>query len=646
MSENYGNYNISFLVTGVVVYALLLVIQFSFSSTKRVREKIFVSIVTTGLLSSLAQFATVETERNYFGPGKSVMVSFLMMFQFFFTVTMAICFYNFVAECAGVRGKRERRINETSLWLSGMFVIWNFLAKSGIILTKRVSQNVNTVSILFYLIPMFIYFYGTHIIIKNRNKFEKKMFFAVLTFLLFPVMAGIIQYFMPNQLLMVYGSAMSTLILFFELEIPNFEKLIEARISLEESSREEMKAKEKAIEDNEAKNQFLANATQDLKKPIASILTLNEILLRRTKERSTSEYALKIRTSVNALSGLIGDILIYSKIESGKIEIHNEEYSPAELIQEVYMENLSLATSKGIGLTLDIDENLPDILYGDSRRLKRIVKNLVDNGVSFTDRGEVKLSIKESHVNISGGEDQASDNYGRPISLRFEISDTGTGIKEEDLDRLFVAFDKLEIKGAYSSEGAGLGLCIAYSLLKLMGSRLMIESVFGVGSRMYFDLPQRALSNDRLGNIDEYIEARKIKYTGQEHFEAPDSKILVVDDSEINRFVIEKFLKPTKAAVTAVSSGRECLDILERESFDLILMDHMMPEMDGIETRQRMSFMDGLSTVPIVAMTACSSADEKKMFLELGFNDFLAKPISQEELLSTVKRLLPGVSDQ
>ena len=646
MSENYGNYNISFLVTGVVVYALLLVIQFSFSSTKRVRERIFVSIVTTGLLSSLAQFATVETERNYFGPGKSVMVSFLMMFQFFFTVTMAICFYNFVAECAGVRGKRERRINETCLWLSGLFVIWNFLTKSGIILTKRVSQNVNTVSILFYLIPMFIYFYGTHIIIKNRNKFEKKMFFAVLTFLLFPVMAGIIQYFMPNQLLMVYGSAMSTLILFFELEIPDFEKLIEARISLEESSREEMKAKEKAIEDNEAKNQFLANATQDLKKPIASILTLNEILLRRTKERSAFEYALKIRTSVNALSGLIGDILIYSKIESGKIEIHNEEYSPAELIQEVYMENLSLASSKGIGLTLDIDENLPDILYGDSRRLKRIVKNLVDNGVSFTDRGEVKLSIKESPVNISGGEDQASDNYGRPISLRFEISDTGTGIKEEDLDRLFVAFDKLEIKGAYSSEGAGLGLCIAYSLLKLMGSRLMIESVFGVGSRMYFDLPQRALSNDRLGNIAEYIEARKIKYTGQEHFEAPDSKILVVDDSEINRFVIEKFLKPTKAAVTAVSSGRECLDILERESFDLILMDHMMPEMDGIETRQRMSFMDGLSTVPIVAMTACSSADEKKMFLELGFNDFLAKPISQEELLSTVKRLLPGVSDQ
>ncbi|MBP5197807.1 MAG: response regulator [Lachnospiraceae bacterium] len=633
MSSNYIDFNISFLVTALVVYVLLLIIQLGFFSTGRIREKLFTNLITTGLFAGLSQFSTVEVMRFYQGPEGNTIAMTLIIVEFFFTVTMAICFYNFVAECAGVRGKREYVANIICLTAGIFVIIYNLLVLRGVVRAVGSASENGRIPILFYAVPMLIYFYGTFIIVDNREKFRKKMFFAVLTFLLFPVAAGIVQYFMPSQLLMVYGSAMSTLILFFEMEIPDFEKLTEARISLEKSGEEEKKAKEEAIKANEAKNEFLANASMDLKKPIAEIVTLDEMLLRGRGQKETAEYALKIRTTAEDLRDLVSDILIYSKLESGKLEIQSEEYNLAEMIQEIYMKNLHAATGKGIDLLTDISEDIPMFLYGDRRRIARIIKNLVDNAVSFTDSGEVTLRVKVL------GKTALSDR--EKISLRFEVVDTGTGIKDEDLDRLFVAFDKLEIKGAYSSEGAGLGLCIAYSLLKLMGSRLVIESTFGVGSRMYFDLEQEVAGSDTLGSIDEYISERKIKYIEKDELFAPKAKILVVDDAEINLFVVKKFLQPTKINVTTASSGKECLEAVKKESFDLILMDHMMPEMDGIETRQRMSFIEGRGNIPVVAMTACSSADEKKMFLELGFNDFLAKPINRDDLIGMLKRLLP-----
>lgn len=388
--------------------------------------------------------------------------------------------------------------------------------------------------------------------------------------------------------------------------------------------------KQRALYASAAKGRFLANMSHEIRTPINAVLGMDDMILRESTEANVREYALDIKNAGQNLLALINDILDLSKIESGKLEIVPVEYDFSSLIHDIMNMVTAKAEDKELVVSMDIDETLPSRLWGDDVRLRQVLINLLNNAVKYTEEGSVTLTVK--------GEPQGDD-----ILLTFSVEDTGIGIRKEDMDKLFAEFERIEEQRNRHIEGTGLGMSISTQLLNLMGSRLQVESEYGKGSRFYFVLRQGIANKEPIGDLGKRIKDQAARYTYQAAFAAPDARILVVDDNAVNRRVFVNLLKATKIQIDEAAGGLECLEMVQQKHYDMIFLDHMMPDMDGIETlHQMMKWEDyPCKSTPVVALTANAVSGAREMYLKEGFCQFLSKPINTEKLEKMIMEMLP-----
>ncbi|MGN0674546.1 MAG: cache domain-containing protein, partial [Oscillospiraceae bacterium] len=385
-------------------------------------------------------------------------------------------------------------------------------------------------------------------------------------------------------------------------------------------NRELKEAADKAISAGKAKNDFLANMSHEIRTPINAVLGMNEMIMRESSETQIVEYAANIQSAGRTLLSVINDILDFSKIESGKMEIVPVEYNVSSLVNDIVNMVKIRAEKKKLRFIPEIDEKIPSVLYGDDVRLRQIITNILTNAVKYTPEGYVRLRMKA--IRIQDG----------IVRLEVSVSDTGIGIKEEDMDKLFTSFQRLDQEKNRSIEGTGLGITIVQRLLCMMGSELNVSSVYGVGSTFSFVVEQKIVNSEPMGNYEQRFKTSSESISENASKTAPDVRILVVDDNETNLLVAKSLLKRTLAKVETAPSGKECIELLRKNIYDIVFLDHMMPEMDGIETLKKIQEEQLAVGTVFVALTANAVHGAKQTYLDAGFDDYLSKPFTGHDI--------------
>lgn len=386
---------------------------------------------------------------------------------------------------------------------------------------------------------------------------------------------------------------------------------------------------------NNAKSAFLANMSHEIRTPINAVLSMDEMILRESNENEIIEYALDIKSAGQTLLSLINDILDISKIESGKMELIPEAYKTASIINDEYVLLNDKAKAKGLKIKMQIASNLPSELFGDTIRIKQIITNLLNNAIKYTEKGTVTLKITSQRLH---------DNE---IALIITVSDTGIGIKEDDMQKLFSKFERIEEGRNKHIEGTGLGMSITKQLVELMDGEIVVDSKYGEGSTFTVKIPQRIINENPIGNITEQMgRSASSKYVPK--FIAPNARILVVDDNEMNRKAISLLLKQTKILIDEAGSGTECLHMCENNVYDIIFLDHQMPGKDGVETfkelRQKpFTFNDD---TPVIMLTANALSGAREEYLSMGFTDFISKPVEPKKLEQMIYKYLPSAKKE
>ncbi len=388
----------------------------------------------------------------------------------------------------------------------------------------------------------------------------------------------------------------------------------------------------KAEEANLAKSTFIANMSHEIRTPIHAVLGMNEMIMRESSEPQIRVYAGNIKKSGNLLLSLVNNILDYSRMEQGNQKLQPVTYETGKLLSNA-LDVIRLQTNnKNLRLEVFIDEHLPVKLIGDDLKFQQILFNLLTNAVKYTNEGYVRLCVSQK------------ERHEDSVSIGVSVEDSGIGIRKEDIAHLTNAFCRVDEKRNRNIEGAGLGLSIASQLLQQMGSQLIIDSEYGVGSIFSFELIQQIADASELGPFSSFSEEdSETPVPVTPRFTAPEAKILVVDDNEMNRFVFRGLLKYLKVQVTFAESGKECLSAIATRHFDLIFMDHLMPELDGIETLHIMKKRSGhlCTDSKIIAVTANAYPDARDVYLKEGFDDFLEKPVEGKQLESIIYQYLP-----
>ena len=384
---------------------------------------------------------------------------------------------------------------------------------------------------------------------------------------------------------------------------------------------------------NKAKSEFLSNMSHEIRTPINAIMGMDEMILRESKEPSTLEYAQNLQNAAKSLLSLINDILDFSKIAAGKMEIIPVEYHIDSVLNDLVNMIRKRAENKGLELIIEADKNLPSVLFGDEIRIKQIVTNLLTNAVKYTEKGSVTLKVNYTPIDAEN------------IYLNISITDTGIGIKDEDIQKLFSAFERIEEERNRNIEGTGLGMNITKKLLKMMGTELKVSSVYGEGSTFSFQVVQRVVNPEPIGDFETHYKRSLAHYSEyHESFTAPEAVILVVDDTVMNLTVVKGLLKQTKIKIDTAVSGYECLEMVKKRKYDIIFLDHRMPGMDGIETLQSMKALtESLNKdTPVISLTANAISGAREQYIAAGFQDYLTKPINAAQLEKTIIKYLPS----
>mgnify|MGYP005943158113 FL=1 len=433
------------------------------------------------------------------------------------------------------------------------------------------------------------------------------------------------RYYVVQEVVISLGIIFMSLIV---AEIVN-SLITEQNHRLLDALRKEKRSQQEAEAANMAKSSFLANMSHEIRTPINAILGMNEMILREEKDPAIRGYAGNIQASGNSLLSIVSDVLDISKIESGKLEIIPVDYEVNSLISDCCNLAAGRAKAKELELLVECADNVPMKLCGDETHIRQIIVNLLTNAVKYTEKGTVKLIVSGRFTD--GG-----------FVLKVDVSDTGIGIAEENLPQLFTQFQRFDLQRNRNIEGTGLGLSIVKRLCDLMSGTITARSVLGSGSTFTVELPQKVVDSTPCGGVNLNYSA------GAEHeyhhsFEAPEAKILAVDDLPVNLLVIANLLKETRIKIDTAGSGRECLDKCSQQKYDLILMDHMMPEMDGVLTFEKLHGDKSSPNfeTPVIMLTANALAGMREQYMDVGFADYVSKPVRGAKLEEAIRRNLP-----
>lgn len=383
---------------------------------------------------------------------------------------------------------------------------------------------------------------------------------------------------------------------------------------------------------NRAKTNFVSNMSHEIRTPMNSIVGITEILLRSQHSPKEQEYLLNIQSSGRVLLTIINDVLDCSKMEAGKMQLFDEPYDTCSLFHDLRISMENRIGHSGLELIYDIDQDIPCKLKGDMGRIRQVIINLVNNAIKYTEKGSVRFSVHVRQKNTD------------KVMLYYEVADTGIGIRKEDQKILFDAFQRVEMDRNRYVEGTGLGLTISQNLVNMMGGVIEVESEYGKGSRFFFTIEQTIIDPTPVSAVN--YNGQKDNVTEKEAeclFIAPEAHILLVDDNELNLVVAKELLKPLRMQIDTAENGLQAVKMVRDGQYDLVLMDHMMPVMDGIEAAKAIRALpeDKYQKLPIIALTANAMVDARKEFLNAGMNGFVAKPIDFTRICNQLKLWLP-----
>jgi CheY-like chemotaxis protein/nitrogen-specific signal transduction histidine kinase len=383
---------------------------------------------------------------------------------------------------------------------------------------------------------------------------------------------------------------------------------------------------------NRAKTNFVSNMSHEIRTPMNSIVGITEILLRSRHSPKEQEYLLNIQSSGRVLLTIINDVLDCSKMEAGKMQLFDEPYDTCSLFHDLRISMENRIGHSGLELIYDIDQDIPCKLKGDMGRIRQVIINLVNNAIKYTEKGSVRFSVHVRQKNTD------------KVMLYYEVADTGIGIRKEDHKILFDAFQRVEMDRNRYVEGTGLGLTISQNLVNMMGGVIEVESEYGKGSRFFFMIEQTIIDPTPVSAVN--YNGQKDNVTEKEAeclFIAPEAHILLVDDNELNLVVAKELLKPLRMQIDTAENGLQAVKMVRGSQYDLVLMDHMMPVMDGIEAAKAIRALpeDKYQKLPIIALTANAMVDARKEFLNAGMNGFVAKPIDFARICNQLKLWLP-----
>lgn len=604
---------VSFSICSFIFVLMFIIFYFSKERLNTLDTKMYSYILVTNIIGIMIDVFGYFIFKIYGSESFiSIMVSnFYLVYYFLWAYFFLL--YIFVIS---FREKSEyllqKKFTKTIIILTSLFICLIILImpiqityEDNVAYSSGLSVNM-VYGLCFIMVGIMLY-----CLLRNLKKISTKEYIPLLTFMVLSTFCMIIQKTYPEITLMLMCHSIVTSLMYFTIENPDVKMVKELEV-----------AKNEAEKANHAKSEFLSSMSHELRTPLNAIVCFSELL--ESKEGLDSEskdFARDIVSASHNLLDLVNGVLDISKIEAGKMELINKEYNSFELFNSLSTMVIPRIGDKPIDFKTVIASDIPPVLKGDTGKLKQIILNLLTNAVKYTDKGFIKYRVE-----------CINDYKNNQTKLIITVTDTGRGIKKEDIDRLFKKFERLEEDRNTSIEGTGLGLAITESLAELMGGKITVISDYGKGSTFKFVVVEEIVNKESNLVVNEQTTLNYETFEGK--------KVLVVDDSKLNLKVAENVLKNFKVSTETVTSGLECLSCVKSKKYDIIFMDIMMPNMSGVEVLKKLR--EEKVNIPVIALTADAIEGQEEKYISEGFDGYLSKPIDKTKLKVILNKYLKG----
>lgn len=633
-------HNIDYVIAALCVLIVVFVtVGRKYRGISKSNKVFFLLLITSIFMCVVDILMNVfETYTNIFAYEYSYLCRFLYNSC---TVLLSIFSYLYVKSYSPQKEKVHllRKLMDLIVWI--LTIVYVILAlinfNNGWIMYFDANGGYHTGRLYYivYAVPMVLLVFMIIVTLEEKKNYSKTQLRAIMVYILLVVVGVVYEaVFAGDTLTIMFAISLAILVIQFSLETPDYKKMNDAIEELKKSNEEVKLAKDEADRANQAKSDFLARMSHEIRTPMNAIIGMNEMIIKESDSKEVVEYASDAKQAADHLLSIINDILDFSKIESGKMEIIEEELDVAKTIKELYSIFKVKMDKKGLDFYYIVDEKLPSVVYADMVRIKQILTNLINNAEKYTQKGEITVKF------------EMLENKGDVVKNRITVKDTGAGIRREDMDKLYTLFERIDERINRNIEGTGLGINIVVQLLALMNSKLEVKSEYGKGSEFSFVLENRIVDATPIGKFEAEKRDEKLldKENSKEMIVAPEAKILVVDDNQINLKVFAGLLRDTKIQITQVDSGFKAIEKATKEKFDIIFMDHMMPKMDGIETMKNIrQYKDGPNLDGIIiVLTANAIKGSDNMYLNEGFNDVAFKPATSQQINELLWKYIPS----
>ncbi len=594
------------LPAGFLLFSILVnIVYFSKQRLNNYENRIYKFILVINLISLLLEFPCTYFAYHPVPYLSSAIVKFYLLVLLSYIEFLTI-YISIITKDQETFDKRWKIIKTGYLFFFCIFILFIIFGNVEFVITKLgASAMGSSVSVLYIqsIICPILWFINIY---SNHNKANKRKFIPFFIYITLALLVSVVQYYNPGILLITPMETFVTMLMYFTIENPDLKMIAELEL-----------ARNQAEKANAAKTDFLSNMSHEIRTPLNAIVGFSQSLSEEDLPDSTKEKARDILMASDNLLEIVNGVLDISKIEANKLEIVNTEYDIHKVFDELVLLTKARIGEKPIELRVHLDPSVPGVLYGDYVRLKQIILNLLTNAAKYTKEGFIDFKI-------------STIQSGKVCRLIISVEDSGIGIKQDKINKLFMKFERLDLEKNITIEGTGLGLAITKKLVELMNGKIVVQSVYGKGSKFTVAIDQKIVAEKDFLPKEE--ESASISVAGK--------KVLLVDDNKLNLKVASMLLSKYELDITQVLSGFEAIDkVLAGEKYDLILLDDMMPKMSGVETLQKLKGIDGFA-MPVVVLTANAISGMKEKYLQDGFQDYLAKPIDKVELEKVIRKYL------